>query len=258
MTRLLGFVTLVCALALGCSAQSSLDQILNKVENASQPAASQPSAADNSQASAPAGLSLSNSKIADGLKEALSKGTSSAVATTGKPDGYFKNEAIKILLPSYLQSIGKGMRMVGMGAQVDDLELSMNRAAEKAAPAAKPIFLDAIFKMTFADARKILSGGDTAATDYFKRVTTPDLTKAFTPIVHDSMENVGLIKQFNQFLDSSPAGGLIGNESFNLDSYVTGKALDGLFYELAQEEKKIRTNPAAQTTALLKEVFGKL
>jgi Protein of unknown function (DUF4197) len=257
MKPMLSFFTFACALAICCSAQSQLDELLNKAENAVQ--TNNTSTSDNtSQSSNLAGMSLSNSKIADGLKEALTKGTGTAVATTGRPDGYFKNEAIKILLPSYLQSIGKGMRMIGMGAQVDDLELSMNRAAEKAAPAAKPIFIDAIFQMTFADARKILSGGDTAATDYFKKVTTPDLTKAFTPIVHDSMENVGLIKQFNQFLDSSPAGSLIGNESFNLDSYVTGKALDGLFYELAQEEKKIRTDPAAQTTALLKQVFGKL
>jgi Protein of unknown function (DUF4197) len=255
MTRLLWFVTLVCALALCCSAQSSLDQIIDKVENASQPATT---SQQSPQTSPPAGLSLSDSKIADGLKAALSKGTTNAVATTGKPDGYFKNEAIKILLPAHLEPIANGMRMLGMGAKVDDLELSMNRAAENAAPAAKPIFIDAILKMTFADARKILAGSDTAATDYFKQATSGDLNKAFTPIVHDSMENVGLIKQFNEFVESTPAGSLVGNDTFNLDSYVVGKALDGLFYELAQEEKKIRSDPAAQTTALLKEVFGKL
>lgn len=253
MRRWLYFVTLAHALALCCSAQSPLDQILNKAESASQAASS-----NNAPSTPPAGLSLSDSKIADGLKAALSKGTSSAVASTGRPDGYFKNEAIKILVPSYLQPVAKGMRMVGMGSQVDDLELSMNRAAEKAAPAAKPIFIDAITKMTFADARKILSGSDTAATDYFKKATSADLTKAFTPIVHQSMENVGLIKQFDAFVASTPAASLVGNEDFNLDKYVVGKALDGLFYELGQEEKKIRTDPAAQTTSLLKEVFGKL
>jgi hypothetical protein len=254
--RLLAFVF---TLAAYCSGQSPLDQVLNKVENATQPSAASPSQPDTTppQSENVAGLSLSDSKIADGLKAALSKGTGTAVASTGRVDGYFKNEAIKILLPSYLQNLGKGMRMLGMGQQVDDLELSMNRAAEKAAPLAKPIFIDAITKMTFADARKILGGGDTAATDYFKKVTSSDLTAAFTPMVHQAMENEGVIKQFNQLLDSSPAGPYLGDETFNLDKYVVGKALDGLFYELGQEEKKIRTNPLAQTTALLKEVFGK-
>jgi len=257
MKRLLSFITLVWALAACCSAQSTLDQILNKVENSSssQPATSQPSTA--SQPSNLGGMSLSDSKIADGLKAALTKGTGTAVTSTGRPDGYFKNEAIKILLPSHLQTIGKGMRMMGMGAQVDDLELSMNRAAEQAAPAAKPIFIDAIKKMSFADARKILTGGDTAATDYFKGATSKDLTTAFTPIVHQSMENVGVIKQFNQLIADAPGASLLGNENFNLDHYVVGKALDGLFYELGQEEKKIRTDPLAQTTTLLKEVFGR-
>ena len=202
-------------------------------------------------------MALSNDKIAGGLKEALTKSTGTAVASTGRVDGYFKNQAIKILLPSQLQTVGKGMRMMGMGAQLDELELSMNRAAEQAAPAAKQIFINAITKMTFDDARKILSGGDTAATDYFKKTSTTDLTQAFTPIVHQSMENVGVIKQFNAIAQNSMAGPLLGGQSFNLDSYVVGKALDGLFYELGQEEKQIRTNPAAQTTALLKEVFGK-
>ena len=202
-------------------------------------------------------MALSNDKIAGGLKEALTKSTGTAVASTGRVDGYFKNQVIKILLPSQLQTVGKGMRMMGMGAQLDELELSMNRAAEQAAPAAKQIFINAITKMTFEDARKILSGGDTAATDYFKKTSTTELTQAFTPIVHQSMENVGVIKQFNAIAQNSMAGPLLGGQSFNLDSYVVGKALDGLFYELGQEEKQIRTDPAAQTTALLKEVFGK-
>jgi hypothetical protein len=202
-------------------------------------------------------MALSNDKIAGGLKEALTKSTGTAVASTGRVDGYFKNQAIKILLPSQLQTVGKGMRMMGMGAQLDELELFMNRAAEQSAPAAKQIFINAITKMTFEDARKILSGGDTAATDYFKKTSTTELTQAFTPIVHQSMENVGVIKQFNAIAQNSMAGPLLGGQSFNLDSYVVGKALDGLFYELGQEEKQIRTDPAAQTTALLKEVFGK-
>jgi uncharacterized protein DUF4197 len=252
MKRFALLIAIVGTLAVGCSAQSPLEQILNGIENSSQPAAP-----GSPQPSNVAGLSLPDSKISQGLKAALEKGTGTAVASTGHVDGYFKNLAIKILLPSYLQSLGKGMRMVGMGQQVDDLELAMNRAAEQAAPAAKPIFIDAITKLTFTDARNILVGSDTAATDYFKKATSQDLTAAFAPIVHRAMENVGVIQQFNQLIDSSPAGAYLGDQNFNLDKYVVGKALDGLFYELGQEEKKIRTNPLAQTTAILKEVFGK-
>ncbi len=238
-------IALICgALLACCTAQAQLEDLWKKAQT-------------TTQSTSLPGMALSNDKIAGGLKEALTKSTGSAVASTGRLNGYFENQAIKILLPSQLQTGGKGMRMMGMGAQVDELELSMNRAAEQAAPAAKQIFIDAITKMTFADARNILSGGDTAATDYFKKTSSPELTKAFTPIVHQSMENVGLIKQFNAFAQNSMVAPLLGSQSFNLDSYVVGKALDGLFYELGQEEKQIRTDPAAQTTALLKEVFGK-
>jgi hypothetical protein len=154
--------------------------------------------------------------------------------------------------------VGKGLRMVGMGGQVDALEVGMNRAAEQAAPEAKAIFIRGVTKMTFDDARKILSGGsDTAATEYFKRTSSEELTAAFAPIVHKSMENVGVVKQYNQLLQNPMAAPLAKDKSFNLDNYVVGKAMDGLFYMLGEEEKKIRKDPAARTTALLKEVFGK-
>lgn len=201
---------------------------------------------------------LSNDKVIAGLKEALKVSTGKAVALTGRPDGYLKNQAIKILLPPKLQTAGKGLRMVGMGGQVDALEVGMNRAAEQAAPQAKAIFLRAVTRMTFDDARQILSGGDTAATDYFKRSSSPELTTAFSPIVHKSMENVGVVRQYNQLMQNPMAAPLVNDKNFNLDSYVVGKALDGLFYMLGEEEKKIRKDPAAQTTALLKEVFGSL
>jgi hypothetical protein len=200
---------------------------------------------------------LSNDKIAAGLKEALTVSTGNAVAATGRPDGFLKNLAIKILLPEKLRAVGKGMRMVGMGAQVDELEVGMNRAAEQATPAAKQIFIKAVTRMTFADARKILSGGDTAATDYFKRQSSDQLTTAFSPIVHQSMEKVGVIQQYNKVMQNSMAASLAGNQNFSLDKYVVGKTLDGLFYMLGEEEKKIRKDPAAQVTSLLKEVFGK-
>ncbi len=199
--------------------------------------------------------SLSDDKIIAGLKQALQISTSKAVAATGRPDGFLKNEAIKIVLPPKLETVGKGMRMLGMGSQVDALEVGMNRAAEQAAPQAKQIFLTALKKMTFDDARHILTGGDTAATDYFKRTSSADLTTAFTPIVHTSMEHVGVVQQYDHVIKSAPGGSMIAKQ-FDLDQYVVGKTLDGLFYMLGQQEQKIRKNPAAQTTALLKEVFG--
>ena len=199
--------------------------------------------------------SLSNSKITAGLKQALQVSVSKAVASTGKPDGFFKNEAIKIVLPEKLQTVSKGMRLMGMGAKVDELEVGMNRAAEKATPKAKAIFLSALEKMSFGDARKILTGGDTAATEYFKGSSTAELTTAFSPIVHQSMVNVGVVKQYNSVIQSAPGGSILAGK-LDLDKYVVGKTLDGLFYMLGQEERKIRKNPAAQTTTLLKEVFG--
>jgi len=200
---------------------------------------------------------LSNDKITAGLKEALTVSTGNAVALTGRPDGFLKNEAIKILLPEKLRTVGKGLRMMGMGSQVDALEIGMNRAAEQATPKARQIFIRAVTRMTFSDARQILTGGDTAATDYFKRQSTDELTTAFAPIVHQAMENVGVVRQYNQIMKNRMASSVGGDKNFNLDNYVVGKTMDGLFYMLGQEEKKIRTDPAAQTTALLKEVFGK-
>ena len=175
---------------------------------------------------------------------------------TGRPDGFLKNQAIRILLPPKLATLGRGMRMLGMGARVDELEVGMNRAAEQATPQAKQIFLSALRKMTFDDARQVLTGGDTAATDYFKRTSSADLTTAFSPIVHRSMERVGVVQQYNQVLASAPGGNALAGQ-FDIDKYVVGKTLDGLFLMLGEEEKKIRKDPAAQTTALLKEVFGK-
>lgn len=200
--------------------------------------------------------SLSADKITAGLRDALKVGTGKAVAATGRPDGFLKNEAIKILLPQKLQTVGRGMRMLGMGAQVDELEVGMNRAAEQAAPQAKQIFLDAVMRMSFTDARGILSGGDTAATDYFKQQTSAQLADAFRPIVHDAMLKVGVIRQYNAVMQN-PAASAVAGQGFNLDNYVVGKTLDGLFYMLAQQEKSIRRDPAARTTAILKEVFGR-
>jgi uncharacterized protein DUF4197 len=200
--------------------------------------------------------SLSDEQIVAGLKQALELSTGKAVGLAGKTDGFLQNEDIRILLPTKLQSVGKAMRLIGEGDTVDDLEIGMNRAAERASPQAKPIFLDAIKKMSFSDARSILTGGETAATEYFRRTCSADLTTAFTPIVHTSMQRVGVIKKYDRVIKNAPGGSAIANE-FDLDKYVVSKTLDGLFYMLGQEEVRIRTNPAAQTTELLKEVFAK-
>jgi len=200
---------------------------------------------------------LADSKIVAGLKQALRLSTAKAVALTGRPDGFLKNDAIKIALPPKLEPLGRGLRMVGMGQKVDELEIGMNRAAEQSTPLAKQIFLAALKKMTFDDARHILTGGDTAATEYFKRTSSADLTTAFSPLVHQSMQHVGVVQQYDRLIKAAPGGSTLAGE-FDLDKYVVGKTLDGLFYMLGEEEKKIRKDPAAQTTTLLKEVFGKL
>jgi hypothetical protein len=225
-----------------CSGQSALDQILQRAKNAHVPSASR---------------GLTNDKIVAGLKEALTVSTRNAVASTGRTNGFFRNEAIKILVPDKLKNVSKGMRLIGMGSQVDELELGMNRAAEQAAPAAKQIFIDAVKQMSFDDARQILSSNDTAATDYFKRQSSDQLISAFAPIVHQAMENVGVVRQYDQLMKNPMAARVAASQNFNLDDYVVGKTVDGLFYVMAQEEQKIRKDPMAQTTSLLKEVFGR-
>jgi hypothetical protein len=201
--------------------------------------------------------SLGDVRIGQGLKEALQVGTANAVQLTGRTDGYFRNEAIKILLPERLRSLDRGLRLVGYGPQMDELVLGMNRAAEQAAPAAKQIFWDAIGAMTIDDARRILNGSQTAATDYFKEKTTPQLTTAFRPVVEKSMSQVGVTRQYNELLGQARSIPFLNVEQFDLDGYVVGKGLDGLFHVVGEEEHKIRTNPSARVTDLLREVFGR-
>ena len=200
---------------------------------------------------------MSDAKIASGLKEALQIGANNAVKLTGRPDGYFGNEAIKIFLPKNLGLFEKGLRAIGYGPKVDAFVLSMNRSAESAAPAAKKIFIDAILSMSFEDARKILSGGDTAATDYFKNKTTPQLTAAFRPIVEKTMDQNGVTQQYKQLVGQTQSIPFLKSQNLDITQYVVSKALDGLFFMLGQEERKIRKDPAAQVTSLLKQVFGR-
>jgi hypothetical protein len=200
---------------------------------------------------------LSEGQIASGLKEALQVGTQNAVNLTGKTDGYFGNQAIEILMPEKLRTLETGLRAVGYGPKVDEFILSMNRAAERAAPSAKQIFWDAIGAMTFEDARKIRSGGDTAATEYFRAKTSDKLTTAFRPIVEKATNEVGVTRQYKELVGRYQTIPFAKVESLDVDQYVVAKGLDGLFFVLGEEEKKIRTNPAARTTELLKQVFGK-
>ncbi|MGB9080153.1 MAG: DUF4197 domain-containing protein [Desulfuromonadaceae bacterium] len=203
--------------------------------------------------------SLDDSTIIKGLKEALASGTERAVIAVAKPDGYFGNQAIKILLPNRIQQAADILGKIGYQQQVDEFVLSMNRAAEKAAPKAAVVFGDAIRQMTVEDARGILSGGDTAATGFFEKKTRLQLFEAFKPMVAKSMNQVGTARSYKELIgkyESIPFMSLAGTPSLDLDTYVTNKALDGLFVMVGDEEKKIRTNPAARTTDLLRKVFG--
>ena len=198
-----------------------------------------------------------DSTIISGLKEALSIGTDNAVKNVSQVDGYFGNQAIKILMPEKIQKVADILKNIGYQKQVDDFVLSMNRAAEKAAPQAASIFVGAIKEMTFEDARKILNGGDTAATDFFKSKTQDKIYSAFKPIISSSVDEVGVTHSYKEMMGKYETLPFMSTTSIDLDHYVTTKAMDGLFYMVGQEEKKIRTNPAARVTDLLKTVFGK-
>lgn len=199
---------------------------------------------------------LPDGRIGEGLKEALRIGTGNAVNLTGRKDGFLLNPAIRILLPEPLQKVERGLRMAGFGGSLDELALGMNRAAEAATPLAKEIFLGALREMTFADAKAILRGSDTAATEYFQDKTTPKLTELFRPPVTKVMGELGVTKQWNALLAQMRRVPFLRVDAIDLDGYVVSKSLSGLFHVLGQEETKIRKDPAARVTALLKEVFS--
>lgn len=192
-----------------------------------------------------------------GLKEALAIGTENAVKAVSKTDGYFSNQMVKILLPDKIQKVADVVAKLGYQEQIDDFILSMNRAAEAAAPKATALFVEAIKAMSFDDARKILQGEDTAATQYFRDKTSKKLYDEFKPVVIANMNKVGVTKAYKEMMAPYESLPLVPKESMDLDHYVTNKALDGLFLMVGQEEMKIRTNPAARVTDLLKTVFGK-
>ncbi len=201
------------------------------------------------------GGGMDESTVVSGLKEALSLSTERAVAAVSKENGYFGNEMIKILMPEKIQKVGDVLSKVGFGKEVDAFVLSMNRAAEKAAPKAAGYFGDAIKEMSFDDAKKILNGGDTAATEFFRERTHDKLYAAFEPEISSSLDEVGATRSYKEMMAKYESIPLMSSQSLDLDHYVTEEALDGLFYMVGQEEKKIRTDPAARATDLLKKVF---
>ena len=199
--------------------------------------------------------SLSTEEIAAGLKEALRVGAENSAGKLSTANGFFKDAAVKILIPEEMRKVESKMRALGMGKMFDDAILSMNRAAEDASKTAAPIFTDAIKKMTVQDAVGILKGADTSATSYLRKTTSSELTTAFTPIVENSLKKVNATKYwkdlatvYNKF-SSTPV-------NTNLNEYVTARALSGMFYYVAAEEKNIRQNPTARVNDILKKVFG--
>ena len=200
---------------------------------------------------------LSDSDITAGLKEALATGTERSISRIGRLDGFWQNAALRIPLPDTLEKAEKILRTLGQGRTVDEFQLSLNRAAEQAVPEAASIFGAAIREMSLADARGILSGPDNAATTYFQQKTTAALTARFKPVVTRATESVGATHRYKDVIGK--AGRLVSGldaSSLDLDAYVTDRALSGLFTTLADEERKIRENPAARTSELLKKVFG--
>jgi hypothetical protein len=199
----------------------------------------------------------SASEISLGLKQALEFGTSSSADRLSATDGFFANAAIKILFPEEAQKVERTLRSVGLNKLADNVILSINRAAEAAAIEAKPIFISAVKGMTFSDASNILlSGQQDAATLYFKRVTGLQLQEKFRPIIESSLNRVGATKHWSDAINAYNRIPLVGKVNPDLSSYVTGKAVDGIFLEIAQEELKIRTRISARSTPLLQKVFA--
>lgn len=206
---------------------------------------------------APAGLSEADA--AGGIKESMAQGVKSAIAQLGKPDGFLKDQAVRILLPKNLQKVGDAARKLGAGRYVDELETSMNRAAERAVPAAADVFADAVRQMTVQDALSIVRGGEDAGTQYFRRVTEDRLREKFLPIVAESTASTGVSQRYKALNEKGGGVGRLlgGGKEVDLDRYVTDKAMDGLFHYIAVKEKDIRKNPLKQGSDLLRKVFGR-
>jgi hypothetical protein len=199
---------------------------------------------------------LSNADAVRGLRQALNDGSAAAVARLGVENGYFGNPKVRIPLPPSLQRIERGLRAFGMRRQADELVLAMNRAAEAAVPEAKQLLVDAVRKMTVQDAKKILTGGDTAATDYFKRTSQTQLGQRFLPVVKKATDKVGLAQKYNAVAEQGLALGLVEEDQASIERYVTRKALDGLYFMIGEQEKAFRRDPVGASSDIVRKVFG--
>ncbi|MBS1915838.1 MAG: DUF4197 domain-containing protein [Bacteroidetes bacterium] len=241
MKRILFFAALFSVSVASLNAQGLLNSVKNAV----------------SGNKSNAGAGLSNEDIVGGLKEALTLGAQKSAGKLSAVDGFFKDAAVKILLPPEAQKVEKTLRSVGMGNLVDNAILSMNRAAEDAAKSAAPIFVNAVKNMSIQDALGILRGSDTSATSYLRKSTSPDLTRAFKPVIDSSLKKTDATKYWKTVFDTyNSLPTTFKKVDSDLSSYVTQRALSGVFFYVADEEKKIRKDPAAQATELLKKVFG--
>jgi Protein of unknown function (DUF4197) len=201
---------------------------------------------------------LSSKDAAGGLRAALSQGVGAAVTQLGANNGFLNDPKVAIPLPSTLEKADRALRMVGMSGEADELRATMNHAAEQAVAQARPVFEDAVRHMTLTDAKAILTGGDDAGTQYFRRTTSTQLTAKFKPVVTSATAKLSLAAKYDQFAGKAAQFGLISQQDSNLNDYVTAKALDGLFSRIADEERAIRKNPLGQANALIKKVFGAL
>ena len=201
---------------------------------------------------------LTQSDASGGLKDALTQGAQIAVKQLGKPGGFSDNDEVRIELPGKLGKAAQTMKMMGMGEQVEELEASMNKAAEAAVPQAQAILVDAVKKMTVSDAKAILAGGEDSATQYLNKSSREQIRAKFLPIVKQATDKVGVAQQYNSFAGQAAALGVVDAKSANVENYVTEQALDGLFKMIAEQEASIRQNPAGAATSLAKKVFGAL
>jgi hypothetical protein len=235
-------IGVLCALLAGCSTTSDWLDRLGRATGTS------------------GAIGLTEQEIIAGLKEALNNGTDHAVTSLGHEDGFLRNVEVRIPIPESLQSVERTLRALGQGPLVDEFQATMNHAAEKAVPEAAQVLVNSIRQMTFADAEKILRGHQTEATDYFRRTSETNLFERFLPIVKQATEKTGVTAAYKRMTQYAAVGviseAILGKEAVDLDAYVTGKALDGLFLKIAEQEKLIRENPAERTTEILRKVFG--
>lgn len=201
---------------------------------------------------------LSEADAASGLRAALERGAGSAVNLLGRTDGFLGNPKVRIPLPDWLEQASGLLRATGQGQRIDELETAMNRAAEAAVPEAKSLLVNAVKTMSVSDAKKVLTGGDTSVTQFFSEKTREPLGMKFLPIVTKATQKVSLADKYNRVAGKVAGLGLVKPQDANIQQYVTGKALDGLYLMIGEEEKKIRQDPVGTGSAILKRVFGSL